>query len=271
VARWISKFGVLSRAEAERRVRAGRVRLNGARVLDPDRPCHPGRDRIELDGRPLRPARRIYLAMHKPAGCITTAHDPEGRPTVHDLLPRRAEGAQAVGRLDADTSGLLLFTSDTSFAARVTDSAGGVEKVYEARVSGKVTPDEARRFEQGIVLDGRATLPARCRVLEAGDRSTRVEVTLTEGRNRQVRRMWKALGHTVIALHRTRIGPIQLGDLPPGRTRRLTEVERAWILLPPPERESHLRGASTGSGPRPASPSSAAGPRSGRSTRPGRR
>ncbi len=231
LARWISKFGVLSRTEAERCVRAGRVLLNGKKMLDPDRPCHPGRDAIRLDGAPLRPAKKVYLALHKPAGYITTARDPEGRPTVYDLLPRDAARAQAVGRLDADTSGLLLFTNDTSFAARVTDGAGGVEKVYAARVAGKVSSETARRLETGIPLDGKPTQPARCRVLAVDEKSTQVEVTITEGRNRQVRRMWEALGHPVIELQRIRIGPIELGGLPEGRTRPLTEYERVRLTI----------------------------------------
>lgn len=229
VARWISKFGILSRTEAEERVRSGRVQLNGKVVRDPDRASNPEVDVILLDGKPIRPARKVYLALNKPAGYITTAKDPEGRPTVHDLLPESAGNAQAVGRLDADTSGLLLFTNDTVFAAAITDSSGGVEKVYEARLRGNLRPEEARRFEAGVLLDGRMTRPARCKVLERLEGSTRVELVITEGRNRQIRRMWEELGCEVLELKRTRIGPIALGGLPPGKTRRLSEFERVTI------------------------------------------
>jgi 23S rRNA pseudouridine2605 synthase len=230
LARWISKFGILSRTEAERCVSSGRVILNGKVARDPDRACHPEVDIILLDGKPLREARKIYLALHKPLGYITTAWDPEGRPTAYDLLPEEARKAQAVGRLDADTSGLLLFTNDTSFAARITDGSSGVEKVYEALLKGKLRPEDARGFEIGMMLDGKPTRPARCKVLEAGESSTRVELVLTEGRNRQIRRMWAEIGYEVLELKRTRIGPISLGNLPPGKTRRLSEFERATLI-----------------------------------------
>jgi|SoiMethySBSTD1v2_1073268.scaffolds.fasta_scaffold37865_3 23S rRNA pseudouridine2605 synthase len=223
----------MSRTDAEKCVRAGRVRLNGAVMLDPERPASPERDQILLDGKPLRPARKLYIALHKPVGCITTAHDPEGRRTAYDLLPEHAGNLQAVGRLDADSSGLLLFTNDPEFAARITDAAGKVEKVYEARVKGRVEARDARKFEIGVVLDGKPTLPAKCRVIEAGDHSSRVEVIIREGRNRQVRRMWDALGFHVIELHRTRIGPISLGGLPTGHTRVVREFERATLLVDP--------------------------------------
>jgi pseudouridine synthase len=220
----------MSRTQAAARVRAGRVTVNGRRVLDPEHPSDPSRDCILLDGRPLRPARKLYLAMHKPLGTITSARDPEGRATVYDLLPPRSGSVQAVGRLDADSSGLLLFTNDTAFAAWVTDHASGVEKVYEARLEGRVEPSAARRFAEGIVLDGRRTLPARLKLLERSADSTLVEVALTEGRNRQVRRMWEGLGHRVLALKRIAIGPVRLGRLPPGKVRPLRERELAALV-----------------------------------------
>ncbi|HVR73681.1 MAG TPA: pseudouridine synthase [Planctomycetota bacterium] len=233
VARWIAKYGLMSRSEAERSVAAGRVHVNGKLTMNPDRACHPERDRITVDGKPLRPARRVFLAMHKPAGCITAASDPGNRPTVHDLLPPGTARVQAVGRLDPNASGLLLFTNDPEFAARITDGKGSVEKVYETRVRGRPSRAALRRFETGIDLDGKPTLPARLKVLESDEGSTLVEVTITDGRNRQVRRMWDALGHPVLDLHRTRIGPISLGDLPPGRTRVISEFERATLQVKP--------------------------------------
>jgi len=222
----------MSRTEAARAVEAGRVQIGGKVVLDPEKPCHPERQKISVDGRPLRRARGVYLAMNKPAGYITTAHDPKGRPTVHDLLPPGAGNVQAVGRLDAETTGLLLFTNDTDFAARLTDSEGGVEKVYIARIAGRPDRPSLRRFEEGIEIDGTPTRPARVKVLEAGDGWTRVEVAITEGRNRQVRRMWEALGHPVHELERIRIGPISLGDLRPGKVRTVREMERATLQAP---------------------------------------
>jgi len=232
VARWISKYGIMSRTEAARAVEAGRVQIGSKVVLDPEKPCHPERQKISIDGRPLRRARVIYLAMNKPAGYITTAFDPMGRPTVHDLLPQGTGNVQAVGRLDADTTGLLLFTNDTEFAARLTDSESGVEKVYIARIAGRPDRPALRRFEEGIEIDGTRTKPARVKVLESGEGWTRVEVAITEGRNRQVRRMWEALGHPVHELERIRIGPISLGDLRTGRTRPVREMERATLQAP---------------------------------------
>jgi len=222
----------MSRSEAERAVLDGRVSLNGKVTTDPERGCNPERDAILVDSRPLRSARKVYLAMNKPLGCITTANDPERRPTVYDLLPRSAGRAQAIGRLDADTTGLLLFTNDTAFAARITSNTAGVEKVYEARLQGTLRREDARRFEEGVELDGAPTLPARCRVLEQGGDFTRVEITIREGRNRQIRRMWETLGYPVAELERKRIGPISLGDLPPGKVRTVSEFERATLQVP---------------------------------------
>ena len=230
LARWISKFGLMTRSDAERAVTAGQVTLNGKVERDPERASNPDRDRIEVNGRPLRQEKKVYLALHKPVGPITTSLDPLGRTTAYDFLPAKAGRVQAVGRLDADTSGLLLFTNDTEFAARVTNSEGEVEKVYEALVAGRVETASLRQFEAGVVLDGKPTRPAKARVLEALENATRVEVTLTEGRNRQVRRMWELLGHRVTALHRIRVGPVRLGDLAEGRSRPVTEWEREAIL-----------------------------------------
>jgi 23S rRNA pseudouridine2605 synthase len=230
LARWISKFGIMSRTEAARAVEEGRVSLNGRVARDPEAGCRPGLDQVLLDGRPLRRARRVYLALHKPSGPITTSRDPEGRATVYGLLPKGVGAVQAVGRLDADTSGLLLFTNDSEFAARITDSGSGVEKAYRARLGGALREEDASRFRDGLDLDGRRTLPARVEVLERREAETFVEVVLTEGRNRQVRRMWELLGYPVLDLHRTRIGVVELGTLPPGRARPLSEFERAALL-----------------------------------------
>jgi len=232
LARWLSKYGLASRAEAERWVREGRVALNGRIVRDPYKVCLPSVEEIQIDGKPVRTAPRIYLALHKPKGYVTTSRDPEGRPTAYDLVPRENRNVHAVGRLDKDTSGLLLFTNDTHFAARVTEAEDGVEKEYIARVKGTVSPATASSFSTGVLLDGRLTLPAECTLLGADAGSTRVRVVLTEGRNRQVRRMWEILGHPVVELKRVRIGPIRLGRLPEGKTRPLTAAERRAFASP---------------------------------------
>jgi len=218
----------MSRSDAERAVLAGRVSLDEKVVRDPERACHPDQHRITVDGRPLKPVRKVYLVQNKPRGRITTAADPQGRPTVYDLLPPGVGNVQAVGRLDADTTGLIIFTNDTEFAARITE-AGEVPKVYRAVLKGRIGPEEAHRFETGVILDGKPTLPARCTIIEAGEESTRVEVEITEGRNRQVRRMWDIIGHPVLRLERVRIGPVEIGSLEPGRMRPLTEFERVVL------------------------------------------
>jgi pseudouridine synthase len=225
LARWLSKCGLASRSEAKTMVEEGRVTVNGRVLRDPEFPCHPGRERVFVDGKALEERNKVYLVLHKPVGYITTSRDPEGRPTAHELLPPGTPRVQAAGRLDADSSGLLVFTNDTVFASHLTES-GRVEKEYLVRVQGRLDEEEARRFQKGILLDGRMTLPARCRVLEREGSTTLLRVVLREGRNRQVRRMFRALGHPVLSLHRVRVGAIRLEDLPEGRTRSLTRAER---------------------------------------------
>jgi pseudouridine synthase len=226
LARWLSKYAVASRSEARTMVKAGRVSVNGRVVREPEFPCHPERQKILVDGKPLRSPQKTYLALHKPVGYITTARDPEGRPTAYDLLPAGTPRVQAAGRLDADTSGLLVFTNDTEFAALVTAAGGRVEKEYLAIVEGSVSPEAASRFEDGVLLEGRVTRPARCEILEVNEGRTLARVILHEGRNRQIRKMFDLLGHKVLSLHRERVGTIRLGGLEPGHARPLTRAER---------------------------------------------
>lgn len=228
LARWISKFGLMTRTEAERAVLAGRVIVNGRPERNPERPCNPERDEVVVDGKRLRRFHRIYLAMNKPRGAITEAKASHGRPAVYDLLPPSARGVQTVDHIDAETSGLLLFTNDTAFAARIAE-AGAVEKAYRARLRGALKAEDEERFERGVEIEGWKTRPAMCRVIEYGADSTLVEVALVEDRNRQVRRMWEVLGYAVLDLERTRIGPIELGTLASGRTRPISEYERVMV------------------------------------------
>ncbi len=230
LARWLSKYAFASRSEARTMVREGRVSVNGRVIRDPEFACHPGRQKILVDGDPLRKPRPVYLLLHKPVGYVTTTRDPEGRPKAYDLLPPGTPRVQAAGRLDADSSGLLVFTNDTDFAARITEPGGRIEKAYLVKVKGHLSPEDASRFEKGLVLDGRKTRPARCEVLDRDDGASLVRVVLREGRNRQVRRMFELLGHPVLGLHRERVGPIRLLDLAPGRTRPLTYSERSAAM-----------------------------------------
>jgi 23S rRNA pseudouridine2605 synthase len=234
LARILSKLGFASRTEAADMIRAGRVSVDGRVQRDPSRPTEPDRERVEVDGRTVTAAEKVYLAMHKPSGLLTTAHDPEGRPTVYSLLPPDT-GAWLfpVGRLDGPTSGLLLFTNDVSVGDALTNPAVGVPKVYEVKVKGVVTAEEMERLSRGVELeDGMVTQPAQCRVMSSNEGSTWLELTIREGKNRQVRRMGMAIGHEVVKLRRTRVGPVALGDLESGKTRPLTPAEiRALRLL----------------------------------------
>jgi 23S rRNA pseudouridine2605 synthase len=225
LVRWLSKYAVASRSEARAIVKAGRVSVGGRVVRDPEFPCHPARQEISVDGKRLSAPEKVYLAVHKPVGYITTARDPERRPTVYDLLPAGAPRVQAAGRLDADSSGLLVFTNDTDLAASLTEGSGQVEKEYLVRVKGVVRDEDAARFEKGLVLEGRRTRPARCQVLARENETTQLRIVLREGRNRQIRKMLDHLGYPVTSLHRSRIGAIRLGHLPPGKSRSLTRAE----------------------------------------------
>jgi 23S rRNA pseudouridine2605 synthase len=225
----LSKLGFASRAEAAALVRAGRVRVDGRPVTDPERRTDPRRERISVDGHRVAARATIVLAMHKPTGVVTTRKDERGRATVYDLLPTRAGWVFPVGRLDAATSGLLLFTNDTRLGDALSGDRSVVEKTYEVEVDGALEAAHAARLAAGveIALPGEGivrTRPARCALLAAGPPG-RLSLVIVEGKNRQVRRMCDAIGRPVLALRRTRVGPISLGALAPGATRALTPAE----------------------------------------------
>lgn len=215
-----------------RLVEAGRVKLDGRVILWPQRRIDPQHQRVSVDGVRVSDAtERIVLALHKPAGYVTTRVDPGGRPTVYALLGDVGRWVFPVGRLDRDTSGLLILTNDHRLGQRLTDPAHRVPKTYHVRVSG--VPDAAvlRVLREGVPLgDGSLTLPARVRALGATrDGSAWLEVVLSEGKNRQVRRMCSAVGHDVRALTRVKVGGLPLGELPPGEWRRLPPAEVARL------------------------------------------
>jgi len=223
--RVLSKAGVGSRTEAARWVRAGRVTVNGHVVRDPDRWVDMERDRVRLDGRPLRPRERVYLLLYKPAGYLTTYRDPQGRPTVYDLIADIGTFVSPVGRLDLDTSGLLLMTNDTQFAERVTNPSSHVPKTYLVKASTRLTDEQLQELRDGIELSDGPTRPAQVTRVRDSAKYTHFEISLTEGRNRQVRRMVEALGAKVLKLVRVKIGPVGIGTLPIGRWRRLAPAE----------------------------------------------
>jgi pseudouridine synthase len=223
--RVLSKAGVGSRVEAARWVRAGRVTVNGRVARDPDRWVDMELDRVRLDGKPLQRRERVYLLLYKPAGYLTTYRDPQGRPTVYDLIAEVGTFVSPVGRLDLDTSGLLLMTNDNQFAERVTNPTSHVPKTYLVKASTRLTDEELQRLRDGIELVDGLTRPARVERLRDSAKYTHFEMTLTEGRNRQIRRMVEALGARVLKLVRVKIGPVQIGSLPVGTWRPLTTAE----------------------------------------------
>src|SRR5258707_197086 len=223
--RVLSKAGVGSRTEARAWIAAGRVKVNGTVTRDPDQWIDLERDRVWFDNRPPEARERLYVLLYKPAGYLTTYKDPEGRPTVYDLIADVGTFLSPVGRLDLDTSGLLLMTNDNQFAERVTNPNSHVPKTYLVEASALVTDEQLQRLRDGIELSDGPTRPATVTRLRDSARDTRFEITLTEGRNRQVRRMVEALGARVLELVRVRIGSIAIGALPIGKWRLLTREE----------------------------------------------
>ena len=218
---FLARAGVASRRRADELIKAGRVTVNGEPgQLNTEVGAH---DRVEVDGNGVAPQRLRYVLLHKPAGVVTTAHDPQGRPTVVELVPDEPR-VVPVGRLDVDTTGALLLTNDGPLAHRLAHPRYGVEKVYEVDVEGRPGSPVLRRLREGVELDDGVTAPARARRLAA----ERIELTIHEGRNRQVKRMLEAVGHPVRRLHRSAYAGLTLEGLEPGRWRELEpfEVER---------------------------------------------
>ena len=228
--RVFSKVGAASRTDARSWIGAGRVRVNGAIVRNPDQWIDPQRDRVSLDGEPLRPLPKTYILLYKPKGYLTTWRDPEHRPTVYDLLEDAGRWLSPVGRLDLDTSGLLLMTNDTDFGERVMNPEHKIPKTYQVKAATLLTDEQLGQLRAGVVLHDGPTQPAAVRRLRDSGRRTHLEITITEGRNRQVRRMLEAVGSKVLKLVRTAIGPISIGDLPIGKWRELTAEEVKGLL-----------------------------------------
>ena len=219
---FLARSGVASRRKADELIRAGRVRVNG----------QPGElsttvgtgDLVDVDGKRVERQPLAYVLLHKPAGVVTTARDPQGRRTVVDLVPRTPR-VVPVGRLDADTTGALLLTNDGDLAHRLAHPRYGVPKVYEADVEGTPSKDALARLRSGVELEDGLTAPAEARALGSG----RIELTLHEGRKHQVKRMCEAVGHPVLRLHRSGYAGLELEGLPAGRCRELTRTEVAAL------------------------------------------
>jgi pseudouridine synthase len=223
--RVFSKAGAGSRTDARSWIGAGRVRVNGKVVQNPDHWVDLEKDRVTLDGKPLKTAKATYILLYKPKGYLTTWRDPEGRPTIYDLAADAGTWLSPVGRLDLDSSGLLLLTNDTDFAERITNPEHKVPKTYQIKAATLLTEEQIEKLRRGVELSDGPTRPAQVKRLRDGPKHTHLEITITEGRNRQVRRMLEAVDSKVSKLVRTAIGPLAIGELPIGKWRYLEDDE----------------------------------------------
>jgi pseudouridine synthase len=235
----IASGGFASRRECERLIAGGRVSVNGHIITEPGTTAYRDTDRIAIDGEPV-PHKKFfhYVLLHKPEGVLTTTNDPQGRPTVMDYIPKAPARLFPVGRLDADTSGLLLLTDDGALAEALTHPKYRIPKTYYAAVKGTPSKETLARFAGGLIIERRKTAPCTCTLIrdahfEPDGAESRLRITLQEGRNRQIRRMCEAIGHPVKKLHRAAQGPLTLKDLPVGKWRRLTpaEVNELWAYV----------------------------------------
>jgi 23S rRNA pseudouridine2605 synthase len=225
----LSQAGVASRRQAEKIILEGRVAVNGAVVTELGSKADFEADHIKVDGRLLHPPKRqVYIALYKPNGTVTTVSDPEGRATVMDLLRGVKERVYPVGRLDYHSEGLLLLTNDGELANGIMSAATHLPKTYVVKVNGALTADQEQKFRDGVPLSGKRTMPAGLRLLREADNPW-YEVKLLEGRNQQIRLMFKHFGRLVEKLRRVRIGPIELGAIKPGQYRHLTLEEVAKL------------------------------------------
>lgn len=253
--RVFSKHGIGSRTDARSWIGAGKVRVNGKVVQNPDHWVDLERDRITLDGKPLQTAARLYILLYKPTGYLTTYRDPEGRKTVYELVADAGAWLSPVGRLDLDTSGLLIMTNDTAFAERIMNPEHKVAKTYRVKSSPKLGEAEIEHLRRGVQLDDGPTRPADVNQVRDSDKYSFLDLTITEGRNRQVRRMLEAVGSKVLKLVRTGIGPVRIGDLPIGKWRALTLEEVAALsgrTLPDKGGRSTVNTSESRRKPRPA-------------------
>lgn len=241
LARVLSRMGVCSRSEAMRRIAAGRVWLNGVVARDPEMPVDPAVDRIEMDGSVVHAQEHVCIAINKPRGLVVSTVDERGRDTVYALLHGMGLPWLApVGRLDKASEGLLLFSNDPAWAARITDPAGHVAKTYRVQVRGTPTVESLQRMRTGVLDQGELLTAESVRVLGGGEKNCWLEVVLREGRNRQIRRMFAAGGHEVLRLLRVAIGKVELGDLPKGAWRHLTQLEMRSLA------DAEVKASSTG-------------------------
>jgi 23S rRNA pseudouridine2605 synthase len=228
--KFLAEGGVASRRASEEFIASGRVNVNGNTVTERGTRIDPDHDRVEVDGKPIRPRRKIYAALNKPPGLVCSRKDELSRPTIYDVLPKEWGHLHTVGRLDFASEGLLFLTNDGDFSLRLTHPRFGVRKKYVATVEGKVEPELLDRFTHGVWHEGEKLRAERARLLSATNRQSVVELELAEGRNREVRRLFESSRITVKRLQRIQIGRIKLGELRPGKWRTLTPTEIKSLL-----------------------------------------
>lgn len=223
--RALSKLGAASRSQTRDWVLAGRLKVNGRTVRDPQFPVTPETDTFTVDGRPVARDPWTTIILNKTGSVVTTRSDEKGRKTVFDLLPPEFRNLHPVGRLDMATTGLLILTNDTKLSAWLTDPANAVPRVYAVTVEGCVSPQEVQRAAAGIMDEGELLKPSNLALRKSSGRESHLVVELTEGKNRELRRLFAALGHEVTRLKRVSFGGLTLGDLQPGQYRRITREE----------------------------------------------
>jgi 23S rRNA pseudouridine2605 synthase len=229
LARALSKLGHCSRSQAFGLIRAGRVRLNGRLVRDPEKPVLPGKDRIEVDGNKLGQADKLYLMLNKPRGVVTTARDEKGRKSIYSLVPDYTEKdwLAPVGRLDMASEGLLLLTNDSAWGARIASPDAHIEKTYHVQIGAVAGQELVDHLQKGVrTFEGDSLAAKRAIILRLGKKNSWLEIVLDEGKNRHIRRMLLELGIEVLRLVRVAIGAVRLGDLPKGKARPLTDGEK---------------------------------------------
>jgi 23S rRNA pseudouridine2605 synthase len=232
LVRALSKLGLASRTQTAEWIAAGRLAVNGRVCRDANLAVVPERDHFALDGAPLAQRARVCIALHKPKGYVTTRSDEKGRKTVFDLLPESLQHLHAVGRLDMQTSGLLLLTNDTRLSSYLTDPANAIPREYAVSVDGRVGDETLERAVNGVMGDGERLAASAVRARKLSGRESHLFVTLHEGRNRELRRLFKALGHEVNKLKRLAFGPIALGELESGKYRELDAAELRELQEP---------------------------------------
>lgn len=221
----LARAGICSRRKAEEYIAAGRVTVDGQVITQPGLKVNPEQAAISVDGKPVRQEEKIYILLHKPPGYVTTMSDPQGRPIVTDLLPEIKHRVFPVGRLDLDSEGALILTNDGALGNKILHPRFEVKKTYEATVKGAPKAAGLRQLEQGIMLEGQKTWPAILRVLHKKKGATTIEIIIHEGKKRQVRKMFQAIGHPVLRLKRTAYGGLKLGTLSRGKYRFLTKFD----------------------------------------------